>query len=79
MRERGAGGEAALASKPSAVPTDTRVVVNAPAYRMDVFQNGKLTQDLPRRHRRIPGVSSAARGDAKGRDHHLQPDVDSAF
>jgi lipoprotein-anchoring transpeptidase ErfK/SrfK len=30
------------AAKPGAVPTDTRVVVNAPAYRMDVFQDGKL-------------------------------------
>ncbi len=29
-------------SKPSAVPTDTRIVVNAPAYRMDVFANGEL-------------------------------------
>jgi len=27
---------------PNAVPTDTRVVVNIPAYRMDVFQNGSL-------------------------------------
>jgi len=30
------------AEKPNAVPTDSRIVVNAPAYRMDVFQNGKL-------------------------------------
>jgi lipoprotein-anchoring transpeptidase ErfK/SrfK len=30
------------AAKPNAVPADTRVVVNAPAYRMDVFQDGKL-------------------------------------
>lgn len=27
---------------PNAVPKDTRVVVNIPAYRMDVFQNGSL-------------------------------------
>ncbi|HEU4477287.1 MAG TPA: L,D-transpeptidase [Pyrinomonadaceae bacterium] len=27
---------------PNAVPPDTRVVVNIPAYRMDVFQNGEL-------------------------------------
>jgi lipoprotein-anchoring transpeptidase ErfK/SrfK len=27
---------------PNAVPTDTRIVVNIPAYRMDVFQNGQL-------------------------------------
>lgn len=32
------------ASKPNSVPTDTRVVVNAPAYRMDVFENGKLVK-----------------------------------
>lgn len=44
VRERWAGGESALNAKPNAVPTDTRVVVNAPAYRMDVFQNGKLTK-----------------------------------
>ncbi len=29
-------------SKPNVVPTDTRIVVNAPAYRMDIFQDGKL-------------------------------------
>ncbi len=28
----------------NAVPTDTRIVVNAPAYRMDIFQDGKLTK-----------------------------------
>jgi lipoprotein-anchoring transpeptidase ErfK/SrfK len=27
---------------PNAVPEDTRVIVNIPAYRMDVFQDGKL-------------------------------------
>jgi lipoprotein-anchoring transpeptidase ErfK/SrfK len=35
----GAGG-----GKPNAVPTDTRIVVNAPAYRMDVFENGQLVK-----------------------------------
>jgi lipoprotein-anchoring transpeptidase ErfK/SrfK len=44
VRERWAGGEAALNAKPNAVPTDTRIVVNAPAYRMDVFQDGRLTK-----------------------------------
>jgi lipoprotein-anchoring transpeptidase ErfK/SrfK len=39
-----AGGEALAGAKPNSVPTDTRVVVNAPAYRMDVFQNGKLVK-----------------------------------
>jgi lipoprotein-anchoring transpeptidase ErfK/SrfK len=29
---------------PNAVPTDTRVVVNSPAYRMDVFENGRLVK-----------------------------------
>jgi lipoprotein-anchoring transpeptidase ErfK/SrfK len=27
---------------PNSVPTDTRIVVNAPAYRMDVFEGGQL-------------------------------------
>jgi lipoprotein-anchoring transpeptidase ErfK/SrfK len=27
---------------PNAIPKDTRIVVNAPAYRMDIFENGKL-------------------------------------
>lgn len=30
------------ASAPSSVPTDTRIVVNAPAYRMDIFKEGQL-------------------------------------
>ncbi len=29
-------------TKPNQVPSDTRVVVNTPAYRMDIFQEGKL-------------------------------------
>jgi lipoprotein-anchoring transpeptidase ErfK/SrfK len=44
VSERGAGGGEALAAKPNSVPTDTRIVVNAPAYRMDVFQSGKLVK-----------------------------------
>jgi lipoprotein-anchoring transpeptidase ErfK/SrfK len=46
IRERWAGGEslAASAAKPNSVPTDTRIVVNAPAYRMDVFENGRLVK-----------------------------------
>lgn len=31
-------------AKFNAVPADTRVVVNAPAYRMDVFENGQLVK-----------------------------------
>jgi lipoprotein-anchoring transpeptidase ErfK/SrfK len=44
VSERWAGGEAAgaLSNRPNAVPTDTRIVVNAPAYRMDVYQDGRL-------------------------------------
>jgi hypothetical protein len=45
---RWAGGEggtnAAGGGKPNSVPTDTRIVVNAPAYRMDVFENGQLVK-----------------------------------
>ena len=29
---------------PNAVPTDTRIVVNIPAFRMDLFQDGKLVK-----------------------------------
>jgi lipoprotein-anchoring transpeptidase ErfK/SrfK len=49
VRERWATGGApagaavaALPDKPNNVPTDTRVVVNAPAYRMDVYKGGQL-------------------------------------
>lgn len=31
-------------AKPGAIPTDTRIVVNAPAYRMDLFKEGKLVK-----------------------------------
>ena len=39
-----AGGPSAAPAAPSSVPTDTRIVVNAPAYRMDVFQDGRLVK-----------------------------------
>jgi lipoprotein-anchoring transpeptidase ErfK/SrfK len=44
VRNRWSSGEMEMAAggKPNAIPTDTRIVVNAPAYRMDVFQDGKL-------------------------------------
>lgn len=44
VRARWSSGEAEMAvnGKANAIPTDTRIVVNAPAYRMDVFQDGKL-------------------------------------
>lgn len=35
---------ATLPKTPNSVPTDTRVVVNSPAYRMDVFENGQLVK-----------------------------------
>lgn len=45
------GGEAnaanngpAASDQPNAVPTDTRIVVNAPAYRMDLFKDGQLVR-----------------------------------
>jgi lipoprotein-anchoring transpeptidase ErfK/SrfK len=44
VSERWAGGAGALPAQPNSVPHDTRIVVNAPAYRMDVFQNGKLVK-----------------------------------
>lgn len=40
--ESGKPGEATMLLGPNAVPGDTRVVVNIPAYRMDLFQEGKL-------------------------------------
>ena len=43
--ENGTGTNTTFASaKPNSLPTDSRVVVNAPAYRMDVFQDGKLVK-----------------------------------
>jgi lipoprotein-anchoring transpeptidase ErfK/SrfK len=43
IQERWNGGAPELAAqKPNAVPTDTRVVVNIPAYRMDLYQDGNL-------------------------------------
>lgn len=44
INQRYAGGdvEGLVPTKPNQVPTDTRIVVNAPAFRMDVFQDGKL-------------------------------------
>ena len=34
--------ETALPTQPNNIPDDTRIVVNSPAYRMDVFQDGVL-------------------------------------
>ena len=38
------GKTVAASDKPNGVPTDTRIVVNAPAYRMDLFKDGKLVR-----------------------------------
>jgi lipoprotein-anchoring transpeptidase ErfK/SrfK len=40
--ESGKPAETTMLPGPNAVPPDTRVVVNIPAYRMDLFQDGKL-------------------------------------
>jgi lipoprotein-anchoring transpeptidase ErfK/SrfK len=37
-------GASSVGGKPNSVPSDTRIVVNAPAYRMDVFENGQLVK-----------------------------------
>ena len=44
LREKWVGGSTDLAATPNSIPTDTRIVVNAPAYRMDVFRDGKMTK-----------------------------------
>jgi lipoprotein-anchoring transpeptidase ErfK/SrfK len=54
VRQRWSGGDETAdasgnatgnpAGKINSIPTDTRVVVNAPAYRMDLFQDGKLVK-----------------------------------
>ena len=36
------GSQVQVTTALNAVPTDTRIVVNAPAYRMDVYNNGQL-------------------------------------
>jgi lipoprotein-anchoring transpeptidase ErfK/SrfK len=36
--------DTALPTQPNNIPDDTRIVVNAPAYRMDVFQDGVLVK-----------------------------------
>jgi lipoprotein-anchoring transpeptidase ErfK/SrfK len=41
-QKRWASGDQQFEIEPNQVPTDTRVVVNAPAYRMDLFRDGKL-------------------------------------
>lgn len=38
------GVEGLAPTRPNFVPTDTRIVVNAPAFRMDIFEKGQLIQ-----------------------------------
>jgi hypothetical protein len=42
--EAGDGSGLEMLKGPNAVPTDTRVVVNIPAFRMDVFEDGSLVK-----------------------------------
>lgn len=42
QRWEGSGDQSMLSGRPNAVPTDTRIVINAPAYRMDVYRDGQL-------------------------------------
>ncbi len=61
---------------PNAVPQDTRVVVNIPAYRMDLFQDGKLIKSykIGIGYPQFPlptGLTESA-------DDYFQSDLDSA-
>lgn len=42
--DNSSGNSSDKTAKANAIPTDTRIVVNAPAYRMDIFQTGKLVK-----------------------------------
>jgi lipoprotein-anchoring transpeptidase ErfK/SrfK len=45
VRNRWQGnGEELATSKPNSIPTDTRIVINSPAYRMDIFKDGQLVK-----------------------------------
>lgn len=44
VSERYKGEAAPAPTAPGAIPSDTRIVVNAPAFRMDVFDNGQLVK-----------------------------------
>lgn len=44
QRWSGTDEEMTLNQRPNAVPNDSRIVVNAPAYRMDVFRDGQLVR-----------------------------------
>lgn len=38
--------EPTMSNVPNNVPSDTRIVVNIPAFRMDIFENGKITKSF---------------------------------
>ena len=42
--QRGAGVNPEEVIEPNSIPNDTRIVINSPGYRMDVFEKGKLTK-----------------------------------
>jgi hypothetical protein len=42
VQERGAGTTPEMMGPPNSVPNDTRIVINSPAFRMDVFENGRI-------------------------------------
>ncbi len=44
VQQKWVGSDALSTSNPNSVPSDTRVIVNIPAYRMDLFQEGKLVK-----------------------------------
>jgi lipoprotein-anchoring transpeptidase ErfK/SrfK len=44
VQKRWTGEGPDAAAKPNSVPSDTRVVVNIPAYRMDIFTEGQLVK-----------------------------------
>ena len=44
VAQRSAGTNPETISAPNAIPKDTRIVVNAPAYRMDEFKDGQLVK-----------------------------------
>ena len=44
VRTRWGGGGELTTGRPNSIPTDTRVVINAPAFRMDLFKGGQLVK-----------------------------------
>jgi hypothetical protein len=44
VKSKWVGAGEPLTTKPNSIPADTRVVVNIPAYRMDLFDNGQLVK-----------------------------------